>query len=49
VRYDGAAAEVALAPQPLGAQSAAILAELGYAEDAIVDLERRGIVRCGEG
>ena len=30
IRYDGAAPEVRLAPQPLGAQSREILAELGY-------------------
>ncbi len=38
VRYDGAAASVALPPQPLGAQTRDILAELGYAPGEIEKL-----------
>jgi crotonobetainyl-CoA:carnitine CoA-transferase CaiB-like acyl-CoA transferase len=37
IRYNGAAPEVRLAPQPLGAQSREILAELGYSPSEIDD------------
>jgi crotonobetainyl-CoA:carnitine CoA-transferase CaiB-like acyl-CoA transferase len=45
VRYDGKAASVALAPQNLGAQTADVLAELGYAAAEIAALERDGVVK----
>ncbi len=35
IRYDGRSPEIRLAPQPLGAQSRDILAELGYSPDTI--------------
>ena len=44
VRYDGQHAEMQLPPQPLGAQSAAILAELGWAGPEIEELARDNIV-----
>lgn len=44
VRYDGQAPEVRLPPQKLGAQTADILAELGYDEAAIAALLRDGVV-----
>lgn len=44
VRYDGQHAEMRLPPQPLGAQSAAILAELGWAGPEIEELARDNIV-----
>jgi crotonobetainyl-CoA:carnitine CoA-transferase CaiB-like acyl-CoA transferase len=46
VRYDGQAAEVRLAPQPLGAQTGEILAELGYSADQIAALQKVSAVRC---
>jgi hypothetical protein len=44
VRYDGRAPEVRLPPQMLGAQSADILAELGYDDQAITALFKGGVV-----
>ena len=44
VRYDGAAPEVRLPPQPLGAQNAEILAELGYGTAEIEHLEAAGVI-----
>jgi crotonobetainyl-CoA:carnitine CoA-transferase CaiB-like acyl-CoA transferase len=49
VRYNGAAPEVRLIPQQLGAQTAAILHEIGYSMDEIKDLESRAIVKCKQG
>ena len=40
LRYDGQAAEIALPPQPLGAQTSEILQELGYDGAAITALEQ---------
>jgi crotonobetainyl-CoA:carnitine CoA-transferase CaiB-like acyl-CoA transferase len=47
VRYDGKPLAVRLAPQPLGAQGAEILRDLGYAEADIEDLIERRIVAAG--
>jgi crotonobetainyl-CoA:carnitine CoA-transferase CaiB-like acyl-CoA transferase len=44
VRYDGQVPGVRLPPQALGAQSADILAELGYDEQAIAALFENGVV-----
>ena len=46
IRYDGEAPHVHLPPQPLGAQTAQVLEEIGYSEAEIADLEREGIVYC---
>lgn len=47
VRYDGRVPEVRLPPQTLGAQSAEILAELGYDDQAIAALFESGVVAGG--
>ncbi|MDP6704758.1 MAG: CoA transferase [Alphaproteobacteria bacterium] len=44
-RFDGEVAEVRLPPQPLGAQTAEVLAELGYDSAAIRQLAADGVVR----
>jgi crotonobetainyl-CoA:carnitine CoA-transferase CaiB-like acyl-CoA transferase len=49
IRYDGKAPEVRLPPQPIGAQTAEILEEMGYTAREIDDLERRDVVRRGHG
>ena len=48
VRYDGAAAEIRLPPQPLGAQTEEILGELGFGAADIEALAREGVVRLAE-
>jgi crotonobetainyl-CoA:carnitine CoA-transferase CaiB-like acyl-CoA transferase len=44
LQYDGEAAEVRLPPQPLGAQTDEVLAELGYSSGEIAAFERQRIV-----
>jgi crotonobetainyl-CoA:carnitine CoA-transferase CaiB-like acyl-CoA transferase len=44
VRYDGCAPEVRLPPQPLGAQTTAILTELGFADAEIGTLRDGGVI-----
>ena len=44
VKYDGKSPEVRLAPQPIGAQTGEILAELGYSASEIAALEDKGAV-----
>ncbi|HEY5827568.1 MAG: CaiB/BaiF CoA transferase family protein [Hyphomicrobiaceae bacterium] len=49
VLYDGESAEVRLPPQRLGAQTAQVLAELGYAPAEIEALARDGVVKVASG
>ena len=44
VKYDGKSPQVRLVPQPVGAQSGEILAELGYSATEIATLEEKGVV-----
>ena len=44
VKYDGKSPEVRLVPQPMGAQTGEILAELGYSATEIATLEEKGVV-----
>jgi crotonobetainyl-CoA:carnitine CoA-transferase CaiB-like acyl-CoA transferase len=46
--YDGEAAEVQLPPQPLGAHTAEVLAELGFGAVEAEALERDGVVRVAK-
>ena len=48
VLYDGESAEVRLPPQRLGAQTAQVLAELGYAPAEIEALARDGVVKVAD-
>jgi crotonobetainyl-CoA:carnitine CoA-transferase CaiB-like acyl-CoA transferase len=48
VRYDGEAAAIRLPPQPLGAQTEDVLAELGFDATEIAALARDGVVRLEE-
>ena len=47
VLYDGETAEVRLAPQPLGAQTEEVLAELGIAPAEIEALAEDGVIKRG--
>ena len=44
VKYDGKSPEMRLAPQPIGAQTGEILAELGYSATEIATLEEKRVV-----
>ena len=44
VKYDGKSPEVRLPPQPMGAQTDEILAELGYSAAEIATLEENGVI-----
>jgi len=44
-RYDGKAPEVRIPPQPLGAQTAEVLTELGYSDAEIRGFARTGAIR----
>jgi crotonobetainyl-CoA:carnitine CoA-transferase CaiB-like acyl-CoA transferase len=48
VLYDGATAEVRLAPQPLGAQTAEVLAELGFSDAEVRTLAERQVIRLAD-
>ncbi|MFL5195843.1 MAG: hypothetical protein ACJ8BE_02905, partial [Microvirga sp.] len=48
LRYDGEAAEIRLPPQPLGAQTAEVLQELGFSSKEVAALAVEGVVRLGE-
>ena len=48
VRYDGEVAEVRIPPQPLGAQSAEILMELGWDETAISELVKNKVIALAD-
>jgi crotonobetainyl-CoA:carnitine CoA-transferase CaiB-like acyl-CoA transferase len=48
VVYDGRTAEVRLPSQRLGAQTAEVLAELGYAADRIEALAKDGVVKLAD-
>lgn len=47
-RYDGESPSIRLVPQKLGAQTRAVMSELGYSADEIDDLSKRGVVRCAD-
>ena len=49
VLYDGETAEVRLAPQPLGAQTAEVLGELGFDTAEIEALAADKVIRLGKG
>ena len=49
VRYDGQVPEVRLVPQPLGAQTRDVLAELGYSADRVDEFEAAGVIRTHPG
>jgi crotonobetainyl-CoA:carnitine CoA-transferase CaiB-like acyl-CoA transferase len=44
VQYDGAAPDVSLPPQSLGAQTHEIMKEIGYGDAEIDDLAKRGVI-----
>jgi crotonobetainyl-CoA:carnitine CoA-transferase CaiB-like acyl-CoA transferase len=46
IRYDGEVPEIRLPPQPLGAQTAEILEQIGYSRKEIADFEKQGIIIC---
>lgn len=46
VRYDGEVPKVRIPPQPLGAQTAEVMREVGYSKDEVTALERSGAVQC---
>ena len=45
IQYDGQAGEVGLPPQPLGAQTADVLTELGYSAADLDALEKEGAIK----
>ncbi|MEP7456210.1 CaiB/BaiF CoA-transferase family protein [Phyllobacterium sp. SB3] len=48
IRYDGRSPEIRLAPQPLGAQSRDILAELGYSHEEVEQHIKNGVIGTAE-